>query len=186
MAIRLSLNGFSIESLRDQIFEMIHQRISKNFPLEFNETARKLTKRYGNKTEGVFADPRAIKGGYINQNEFWMGNYDSSVTGKTVKLGIRNIQPFFILQSDPARGKSGKTFSYKSGDEARYLYNGHIPLIYPDRSVELPAKALMLYVNGKKRWAHSINRNTVPSTDFVDAIKESYGQSIIQSIERKE
>ena len=190
MAIRVNLHGFSIESLRDQIYELIHEKLFNYFSEDFSQSAQKYTKDFGNRTEGYRADPRAIQGGYINQNQFWSGKYRSELKGKTVNLGITNDQPYFELLSDPLRGSSkkygieGRTIPYKSGDEARYLYTGHIGMVKPNPNSELPAKALMWYEGGKKRFAYSTVRNQVGSFSFTEAIKDSYKEAIIDSIER--
>jgi len=190
MAIRVNLHGFDIESFRDQIYALVHEKLYNYFFEEFGKSARKFTKDFGNKTDGYRADPRAIEGGYINQNYFWYGKYDSGMKGKEVILRVKNAQPYFTLMSDPLRGSSkkygveGRTIPYKSGDEARYLYEGHLGMIKPNQHSELPAKALMWYEGGRKRFAYSTARNQVRSYKFMDAIQDSYKEAITDSLER--
>lgn len=166
---------------RSLLLKNIKDHLISNLPGRLTQTLANKTRGKWSYTEGIFADPRYIRSGYVDLSEYWDVEHKPNTQENVVSFYILNNQPYFEIQADEARIRNepsmGNPPTFPAGNEAHYLYRGSALPRAPNPNIYPVAQMLMFYVNGKREMRKSMPPRQ-PSRKFIDTVEGSVNKSI--------
>ena len=182
MRLNIKVKGdISDGRARSILLKNIKDHLVSNLPDRLTATLANKTRGKWSYTDGIFADPRYIKSGYVNLSEYWNVEEKPNAKEDVVSFYIINDQPYFDIEADPERIRNERTMgnppTFPAGNEAHYLYRGSTLPRAPNPNIYPVAQMLMFYVNGKKEMRKSMPPRN-PSRKFIDTVEGSVNKSI--------
>lgn len=181
MKVTIRQSGdLSDDTYKEKILSETKERLQHNIPDKLTGILTNATQGKWSYTEGIFADPRYIRSGYVDLSEYWDVKHRPTSGENVVSFYILNNQPYFKVTADPGRIKNtklGRPPTFPAGNEAHYLYRGSSLPRAPNPNIYPVAKRLMYFVNGKKKLAKAMPPRQ-PNMKFINTVKGSVNRSI--------